>query len=279
MRFFFAYTARIPDYDEQVKPAPAILNNDLASILRSGANVTQDTTYLTPRNTYGSAVVDELAAETTPAPAATTEYETSKANTMLPESEIYASSTGKSGDGEVPLNEATRTASVEPTSEQPWSVRGPPGVSASETDASTAQVQGKDVSATTTADATAADAVPASSAADADAAGVDAAKSTGSEATGAANHAASDATGAAGGAASGATDAAKNTASGATDGAKNAASGVTDGAKNAASGATDQAKNAVNTGKEGVSDLASKPKKLGFMGKVKKALHIGKEAK
>lgn len=275
-----------------MKPAPPILNNDLASLLRQG-NVSQDTTYLAPRgtfedqvaqteapeefptrSTYGSSIPEGYQTSTAPlsylsgthishtaqATAQDTEPVSAHAGSTLPATNLRESTIA---------SEPTPALEAEPTAEQPWSVRG-------------ADAGEHTAAATTGEEAT--PAVPSKTE------GTDAVESAAGEAkdaksggplsgvTGAVGGAASGATGAVGGAASGAKNAAGGAASGVTDGAKNAASGVTGGAKNAASGVTGGAKNAANTGKDTLGKAAGQPKKAGFLTKFKKALHIGKEA-
>ncbi|WFD41510.1 hypothetical protein MPSI1_000140 [Malassezia psittaci] len=136
---------RIPDYDERTKPAPAIGNYDLASILRSGATVSQDTAYLAPRESYGANLTRELERETA-VPESTSDVPKAVYASEDTAQTSYADDSASKYNSTA--NEASASSRFDSVPEQPWSVRGPPPAADSSWKSSVAGATGAGASST-----------------------------------------------------------------------------------------------------------------------------------
>lgn len=294
--------SNLADAGEMPVPAPPIVSGNLSSLLSSANTTTNAPSYLQTNSASAAASVPEAT------PTLATEKPSAPVSSMEPEA--APSAPPKSHMDEWPADVAGGTATadpMQPTLEQAWSVRGP---------ASTHMSQGPYEHAQgLVSSGAAADSIPSAGAtrsavqdsADApEAAGLNPAEGvTGVEKAGqGANKPFMD--GAAGAstapeAGANATNVHKDAVSGAENTGKNPVSGVESAGKDAVSGAENTGKNAfdkvaeapkeaankvteagqktTDAGKKAAEEAAQKPKKLGLVGKLKKALKIGKNAK
>ncbi|PKI83414.1 hypothetical protein MVES1_002846 [Malassezia vespertilionis] len=224
----------------ELKPAPAIIGNDLSSFLRSG-NATNNAGAYDSSMNMGVTGSDTAANRSDVG--ATQSIANPTSDVTAQKDTISSAPVGTGAGAGVGAGAASGydAAAFQPTSEQPWSVRGPP------------QSVGEDTTVAPDAAGTGSGAAGTGSGAAA----------TGSGATG------TDAIGA--GAGSAGAISAGGLGAGKAEGPAALKNSVND-AKKAGTGAT-------NTGKDPVKAAADKQKKLGFFSKIKKSLHIGKEGK
>ncbi|WFD20791.1 hypothetical protein MCAP1_003045 [Malassezia caprae] len=258
----------VPDYHESPRAAPPIMGGNLYSILAQTQPVSGAETQ----------PVGEQSKEAQPsAPSAyASEVPSSEQAWHVQNTDAYtsagagaAAATTSSEAPAAPAGQGSLEDQFEPTNEQAWSVRGP---------ASNVVSRGPHEHAEHL-NAGAAGDVPVSSdkaatdkVAEAPGAAVDGVQDKAAAAPGQAKDTATGAASQAQGSTTGVASQAKDSATGAASQAKDTTTG-------AASQAKDKATGAVSQAKDTAKDTAEKPKKLGLVQKMKKALKIGKENK
>ena len=294
----------VPDYNEKPTAAPPIAGGDLYSILRdSGSNRSTnytavatgsqpvETSSTTGASGVASSAVPSYLQNATPyEPSAQPSWVSSMSQTQparesfAPTSTIPGAGVGAAAGGTPLVNESATGPKTleefEPTDEQAWSVRGPASKTMSRGPIDLAHRQPGFAGADGAAAAAGAGAGEMQGAVGS-ATGV-AGKQEGGVG-GPVNDAKSTANNATGNLGKDALSAPEKKATGATSGVEKKASDAVSGAekkgKDAVSGVEKQGKDAVSGAKDQVQNAASKPKKMGFMQKVKKSLKIGKEYK
>ena len=294
--------SNLADAGEMPVPAPPIVSGNLSSLLSSANTTTNAPSYLQTNSTSAAASVPEAT------PTLATEKPSAPVSSMEPEA--APSAPPKSHMDEWPADVAGGTATadpMQPTLEQAWSVRGP---------ASTHMSQGPYEHAQgLVSSGAAADSIPSAGAtrsavqdsADAPeaaglnpaegvtgvekagqgankpfmdgAAGASTAPEAGANATNVHKDAVSRAENIGKNPVSGAENAGKDAVSGAENTGKNAFDKVAEAPKEAANKVTEAGQKTTDAGKKAAEEAAQKPKKLGLVGKLKKALKIGKNAK
>jgi len=294
--------SNLADAGEMPVPAPPIVSGNLSSLLSSANTTTNAPSYLQTNSTSAAASVPEAT------PTLATEKPSAPVSSMEPEA--APSAPPKSHMDEWPADVAGGTATadpMQPTLEQAWSVRGP---------ASTHMSQGPYEHAQgLVSSGAAADSIPSAGAtrsavqdsADAPeaaglnpaegvtgvekagqgankpfmdgAAGASTAPEAGANATNVHKDAVSRAENIGKNPVSGVESAGKDAVSGAENTGKNAFDKVAEAPKEAANKVTEAGQKTTDAGKKAAEEAAQKPKKLGLVGKLKKALKIGKNAK